>query len=293
MTDFSVIIPTYKDWDRLSSCIDHLLKQESEGLSFEIIIVDNEPLHQPPDWFRKFSDDIKLVHEPRPGSYAARNKGAAMAAGKYLAFTDSDCLPDAQWLQNALQTFSSENCDLIGGRIDLFKPEGGSDWAFLYERYTSFRQDTHVPQGKSVTANLFVKKAVFETLNGFDANVKSGGDWEFTEQAVSEGYNMVYGANVIVKHPARKSIRQIFKKQKRLAAWGYLNVKNRYGHSGLRIIGSNLLGGLSPAFKRVKFPDGMREKLIVLFISLQIYIYKIVLQVLFLMKIMSPGEIGA
>lgn len=292
MIDFSIIIPSHKDWDRLSSCIDHLLKQESEGLNFEIIIVNNEPLHQPPDFFKRFSDKINLIHEPKPGSYAARNKGAAIAAGKYLAFTDADCLPDAQWLQNALQIFRSENCDLIGGGIGLFKPEGGSDWAFLYERYTSFRQEIHVPQGKSVTANLFVKKTVFETLNGFDANVKSGGDWEFTERAVSEGFNMVYGANVVVNHPARKSVRQILKKQKRLAAWGYLNVKNKYGHSGLRIIGSNLLGGLSFAFKKVKLPNRIREKLIVLFISLQIYIYKIALQILFLMKIMSPEKIG-
>lgn len=292
MTDFSVIIPTYKDWDRLSLCIECLVNQKNERVEFEVIIVDNATNHDPPHDLNKYSDrQLKILHEPRPGSYAARNSGAKLANGKYLAFTDADCLPDAQWLQNAWQTFRSENCDLIGGRIDLFKPEGGGDWAFLYESYTSFRQDTHVPKGRSVTANLFVKKTVFETLNGFDATVNSGGDWEFTERAVSEGFNMVYGADVIVKHPARKFIRQILKKQKRFAAWGYLNVKNKYGHSGLRIIGSNLLRGTPSAFKSIKYPDRMRDKLIVLFISLQIHIYKVVLQVLFLMKIMSPEKI--
>lgn len=288
--DFSVIIPTYKDWTRLALCISCLMEQDSTGMTYEIIIVDNEPEHHPPENVRK-NNFIKNIHESRPGSYAARNAGAKKASGNFLAFTDADCLPDIKWLNKANILFSKSNCDLIGGRIDLYKEEEGGNWAFIYEKNTSFRQDKHVPIGKGVTANLLIKRAAFEKLKGFDSSLNSGGDWEFTQRAVSEGYTMVYGDDVIVKHPARKSIRQLFKKQKRFAAWGFLKGKKYHGHSGLRIIGSNLLRNTPAAFKRIKHPESLNEKLIVLLISLQLHIYKVFLQLMFLTKIVNPEKI--
>lgn len=292
MTDFSVIIPTYRDWDRLNLCIKRLVDQENDGIDFEIIVVNNDAEHRPPDYFENYVNrNVTIIHEPTPGSYAARNTGAKLAKGEYLAFTDADCLPDKQWLFNANKVFEKTNCDLIGGRIDLFKPVDGGDWAFIYEKNTSFRQHIHVEQGKSVTANLLMKRDVFKSLNGFDHALKSGGDWEFTERAVNNGFRMVYGDDVIVQHPSRKSIRKILKKQKRFAAWGYLNVKNRHGHSGFRIIGSNLMRGTPAAFKSVKYPDKITEKLIVLLISLEIHVFKIALKILFLLKLLDPEKI--
>jgi len=293
MIDFSIIIPTYKDWGRLSLCIDRLLNQKVEGVHFEIIAVDNEPEHAPPAFFlsKYVHNNVSLIHETSPGSYAARNRGAKLAKGTYLAFTDADCLPDNRWLNNAKNRFDEEDCDLIGGKIDIFKPDEGGEWAFIYEKHMSFRQHIHVKKGRSVTANLLVKRRVFESLKGFDSDVKSGGDWEFTERAVSKGFKMVYGDGVVVKHPARKSVKEIMKKQKRFAAWGYLNVKNRYEHSGLRIIGSSLLRGTPASFKSASYPEKLNEKLIVLLISLQIHAYKMTLQILFLLRIRDPEKI--
>lgn len=291
MKDFSIIIPTYKDWDRLSLCIECLLNQESDDVKFEIIVVDNDTEHNiPSEFLRARNDVLKIVHERKPGSYAARNYGAALAKGKYFAFTDSDCLPDSKWLMNAKKVFTQIDCDLIGGRVDIFKPEGGGEWAYIYEKCTSFRQHIHVKNGRSVTANLFVRNNVFNSLRGFD-NVKSGGDWEFTERAVKKGHLMLYGDDVVVKHPARKTVKKILKKQKRFAAWGYLNVKNRYGHSGLRILGSNLLRGTPSALKRMKLSDNPNEKLIILIISIRVHFHKLFYQTLFLLKILNPDRI--
>ncbi len=288
--DFSIIIPVYNNWQQLRLCLDAVEQQTEKDDAFEIIVVDNASIQKMPEDFRVLKN-MRIEYESEPGSYSARNRGAEFANGKYLAFTDSDCIPDKNWLSRAKDLYDNKDCDLIGGRIDLFKLEGGGKWAYIYESHTAFRQDEHVPRGKSVTANLFVKKRVFDSLGGFDSNVKSGGDWEFTERALSEGYTMIYGDDVAVKHPARKSVSQILKKQKRFAAWGYLNVKNRYGHSGLRIIGSQLLRGTPAAFKSAKYPKDRRNKLIVLLISLQNHIYKIFLQMLFLLKILNPEKI--
>ncbi|NBC26853.1 MAG: glycosyltransferase [Bacteroidetes bacterium] len=290
MKDFTIIIPTFRDWERLKLCVDKLLDQTAPGISYDIVVVNNDEAHEPPDFFRN-KKQIQLLHEPTPGSYAARNTGASQAEGRFLAFTDADCIPDKTWLKNAHQLFNEQSCDMIGGRIDLFKPENGNSWAFRYDKHTAFRQHAHVPRGKCVTANLLIKRVVFDELNGFDASVKSGGDWEFSERAVSNGYTLVYGNDVVVRHPARQSLRHILKKQKRFAAWGYLNVKHRYGHSGLRIIGSNLLNGTPAAFRSVQIPESLPDKLIVLLTSVQIHFYKIMLQVLFLFNIIDPERI--
>lgn len=287
---FSVIIPTYNNWEQLQVCLDALADQAYSINNFEIIVVDNASTKVKPHDFR-IPENTVIEYEAEPGSYAARNHGAKIAKGKNLAFTDADCLPDKRWLINAKGVFENTNCDLIGGRINLFKSSGGNDWAYIYEKHTSFRQHIHVQQGKSVTANLLLKKDVFESLNGFEQDMKSGGDWEFTERAVKNGFKMVYGDGVIVEHPARKSIRNIMQKQKRVVAAGFLNVKLRYGHSGLRIIGSHLLRGTPAVFKSVKIPGSKREKLIVLLISLQTHFYKIILMLLILTKIIDPEKI--
>ncbi len=288
---FSVIIPTYNDWNRLEKCIEKLIEAKEEyDVSCEIIVVDNAAIHNPPEKFKNMNG-IRLVHEETPGSYAARNKGAVIATGYYLAFTDSDCIPGKFWLLNADKVFQEKECDLIGGRIDLFRDEKTGNWAYIYESHTAFSQSKNVPKGHCVTANLLIKRTVFEKLGGFNSEIKSGGDWEFSGRAVSSGYKLCYADDVMVFHPARKTLRAIFKKQKRFAAWSYLNVQRDYGHSGLRILLSNAYHGFGSVFSRGNIPDTMYEKIVVFTISAGIYVYKTFLQICIISGLTDPGKI--
>jgi len=288
---FSVIIPTYNDWIRLEKCLEKLIGAKEEyDLPCEIIVVDNASVHNPPDKFKSMKD-IKFVHEETPGSYAARNKGADIANGYYLAFTDSDCIPDKFWLLNAEKVFLEKECDLVGGRIDLFRDAKTGDWAYIYECHTAFSQSKNVPKGHCVTANLIIKRTVFEKLGGFNSEIKSGGDWEFSGRAASSGYKLCYADDIIVFHPARKTLGAIFKKQKRFAAWSYLNVQRDYGHSGLRILLSNAYHGFGSVFSRGNIPDTMYEKIVVFTISAGIYVYKTFIQICIFSEITDPVKI--
>jgi GT2 family glycosyltransferase len=288
---FSVIIPTYYDWERLEKCVRKLIESDkNDGLEYEIIVVDNAREHKPPDSVKKLGK-IKWVHEMTPGSYAARNSGARVATGRYLAFTDSDCLPGDDWLLNAEKTFKETCCNLIGGRIDLFRVKNSSRWAYTYEKYTAFPQSKNVPKGHSVTANLIVKRNVFEDLGGFNSGIKSGGDWEFTKRAVKSGYTLVYADEVRVQHPARTSISAIFKKQRRFAAWGYLNVQREYGHSGLRIMLSYCYRGIGSVLRISRTPQQLNEKGIVFLISSSLYVYRLVLYMMMILNLMDPDQI--
>lgn len=287
---FSVVIPTYNDWDRLERCIGCLLDSGLQAGDYEIIVVDNVDKHHPPEQIRRIGE-IRLVHERKPGSYAARNAGARVARGRYLAFTDSDCLPDREWLMKAEDLFEQQQCDLIGGRVDLFRVENSSSWAFIYEKYSAFNQSKNVPKGHSVTANLLVRREVFERLGGFNSAIKSGGDWEFSGRAVEGGYKLVYGDKVRVSHPARATVAAIFKKQKRLSAWGYLNVQREYGHNGLRIVLSSAWHGISSVFRRSRVPESRYEKMVVFTISAGLYIYRTFILIFILLKVIDPEKI--
>lgn len=287
---FSVIIPTYNDWERLQTCVNSIMSSQLElNRDYEIIVVDNASTHEPPKSLMN-REGLLLVHETTPGSYAARNSGAKHARGTYLAFTDSDCVPCKYWLENACAVFSEKQCSLIGGRIDLFRVEGSSRWAYVYEKHTAFPQEKNVPKGHSVTANLFVKREVFEGLGGFNAEIKSGGDWEFSRRAVDAGYKLIYAGNVKVKHPARSTVRAIFRKQRRFSAWGYLNTQREYGHSGIRMFLSQCrnIGAIS---RKTRKPDHLNEKGIVFLISTGLYFYRLLLYILIMLRVINPGQI--
>src|SRR5690606_38366783 len=116
----SIIIPTYHDWVRLQQCLSALNKQSYPKENFEIIIVNNDPLNNIPNNLELPSNCI-LILEEKPGSYAARNKGIKIAKGEIIGFTDSDCIPEIEWIKNAVEYLCfNPNCSRVAGKVNLF-----------------------------------------------------------------------------------------------------------------------------------------------------------------------------
>lgn len=211
----SVIIPVYRDWVRLALCLDALGHQSISEDQFEVIVVNNDPsdIHSVE---LKGPKNLRILSERRAGSYAARNKGINAAKGEIIAFTDSDCIPDIDWLNNAVKYFGREHLLLLGGRIEMFKPEGGDHLPYLFEKQYAFWQKRNILKNHcSVTANLFVSRGVLANIGEFNEALMSGGDFELTKRATSYGYRLIYGENVLVRHPARRSVHQLVSKRKR------------------------------------------------------------------------------
>lgn len=222
----SVIIPYYKDYNRLIQLL-YLLKQQQLATDlFEVIVVNNDaeiPLELPRDFSTKYS--LKLLEEPRPGSYAARNKGIANAQGEILAFTDSDCLPDKDWLSNALEIFDRDTQKKLGiltGPVPLFyKNPKKLTAAEVYEKYTGFTTEAYAKEGHAITANWFSYKKVLLKFSGFDENLKSNGDSDLSKK-ISSQYEIQYSPNVIARHPSRYFVNEVVYKYRRLLGGTYL-----------------------------------------------------------------------
>lgn len=217
--EISVIIPVYKDWARLAICLMCLQNQSIRSEDWEIVIVNNAPDDSPPSNFL-IPDNAILIDQAKAGSYAARNTGILHSKGEVLAFLDSDCIPDSDWLLNASKLLDQE-VELVGGKMEFFKEKEGSELVFQFEKAFSFDQKGNVANGQSITANLFVKRNVFDVVGFFPESFLSGGDFFWTNKA-SKHFKLVYGKDVVVRHPARLSISSLKKKKKRTAGGMYL-----------------------------------------------------------------------
>lgn len=207
----SVIIPVYRDWADLRRCLAALAQQTWPVSDFEILVVNNDTQPAPDDLA---APNLRLLQEPQGHSYAARNAGVAAARGALLAFTDADCQPAPDWLAAGWAALQGE-ADLAGGQIEISREPAGL--AADYERCFAFPQEQNAHQGRSVTANLFVRRRVFASSGGFDATLQSGGDFEFCQRAGRAGHRLVYAAEARVLHPPRSRIAALLKKNRRTA----------------------------------------------------------------------------
>lgn len=211
----SVIIPVYRDWERLRLCLGALARQDLPATDFEVIVADNEAEHHPPPL--ELGSNMRLIHEPKPGSYAARNTALAIARGRYVAFTDSDCIPSPDWLRTGLEYLEANPGVRLTGPVPIHREEGTGRLVFLYEFHTAFKQKQVASLGRCATANLMVARSVFDSVGPFDERLLSGGDSDWGERAQRAGIPLYYLEDFAVSHPARSTLAEIVRKKRRLA----------------------------------------------------------------------------
>ncbi len=201
--EISVIIPTYRDWDRLTICLEHLGLQSCPADSFEVIVVNNDAAQDVPSALLEQFPSVIFLTEPKPGSYAARNLALVQAKGDVVAFTDSDCRPSPRWLETGLRRLRSEPAvDRLAGNIAIVVSEKRTAGE-LYDYIFGFPQRTYVSQGFCATANLICRTALFDAVGPFDNQLMSGGDYEWNLRATERGFSIEYMEDMEVAHPAR------------------------------------------------------------------------------------------
>ena len=216
----SVIVPVYDD-PRLVHCLDALSRQTYPRDRFEVVVVDNGPTDT-----AAAADfpGVSVCHEPKRGSYAARNLGIRTAKGEVLAFTDADCIPVEGWLQAGVDRLRGEgSADVVGGEVTIFaRDQERPTSAELWERVWGFPQRDFVEVKHFVaTANLFAPKRVFDAVGPFNPDMMSGGDVEWGERAHRAGMKLVFSPEACVLHPARQRLGDLLRKYRRTCGGQY------------------------------------------------------------------------
>ncbi len=179
--------------------------------------------------------EVRVVREERPGSYAARNRGAKEATGDVFVFLDAGCLPRPDWFEKVLIAITTDSSCIWGGSIEIV-PSFGQERSlvYLYERLFSFPQESYIRDlNFSVTANLVVSRQTFDNVGGFRDELYSAGDFEFGMRAKQRKVTVRFCRDAIVEHVARDGVAALFKKQRRILGGQFM--LSRMGYDKGRI----------------------------------------------------------
>jgi glycosyltransferase involved in cell wall biosynthesis len=232
----SIITPVYNDTARLKVLLENLEKQTYPSDRYEVIVVDNAS-KEPVAPALENAPHARIVFEAQGGPDLARNAGIRNTTSEYLAFIDSDCIPYPDWLESGIRALLREpDSGLVGGRVDVFpKDPNNRTWVELMESVYAFPTKANIQKHHFMpTCNMFTTKKVFDAVGLFNGELKSSGDEEWGQRVYAHGYKLVYDHNVAIRHPARRTLKEINKKTSRVS-YSYTDLLRRRSKSKLPV----------------------------------------------------------
>jgi glycosyltransferase involved in cell wall biosynthesis len=186
--DVSIVISTYNRCELLPRALESLLAQDSSGVLYEVIVVDNNSTDETREVVESLASEhsnLRYVFEAKQGVSHGRNAGVANAHAPIIAFTDDDIEVAKDWVANIKATFDRHpEADLIGGRVlpnwtrqppswltrDHWSPLAIVDYGSI-----PFRVDA----GNAlclIGANFAVRRRLIDQLGPFNAELQRIGD---------------------------------------------------------------------------------------------------------------------
>jgi glycosyltransferase involved in cell wall biosynthesis len=209
----SVIVPVrdgVRDIEELLECLD---RQSLAREKFEVVIGDDGSADGTIVPFEAPDGHVRVAVGPPRNSYAARNRAVSASRAPVLAFCDSDCRPEPNWLEQGILALTETA--IAAGRIRFDVPEERTAWT-LVDMDGAKDHEHQVRVGIAETANLFLRRELFDAVGGFEDEVPEYGDYDFVERCLAAGASIAYAPDAVVWHPARTSGRVLLR-----ALWKY------------------------------------------------------------------------
>lgn len=207
----SVIVCSYNGAKTLDRCLESL--KHVNYPDYEVILVDDGSKDNTQEIAAKHSWVVNIKQENKGLSYA-RNVGGWAAKGEIIAYTDSDCMADPDWLYYLVGTLISGNYAGVGGpnisppaedwiQACVAAAPGGPNHVLLTDVIAE-----HIPG-----CNMAFYKWAFEKVGGFDPEYrKAGDDVDFCWRLQQEGQVIAFSPSAIVWHYRRFTL-DAFRKQ--------------------------------------------------------------------------------
>lgn len=195
----SVVVSTFRRSRNLPRLVAALERQTLDPARFEAIIVDNGSGDDTgavlADLAGRTPIDLRPLRiDDNHGPAPARNLGWQQARGEYVAFTDDDCVPRPDWLEQALATArATPDLGVLQGAT--LRPPG----SVVAGPETVYRE-TATPSPYFEGCNLLFPRRVLERTGGFDETYHFGGeDTAAGWSAIDEG-RWVFDETCVVEH---------------------------------------------------------------------------------------------
>jgi glycosyltransferase involved in cell wall biosynthesis len=222
----SIVVCSYNGARTLRDCM--LSLQDLNYPDYEIILVDDGSKDETQRIMAEFPR-VQNIKQKNRGLSVARNVGIGAATGEVIAFTDSDCMVDRDWLYFLVHTLLSSDFAAVGGP-NISPP--ATDWiqatvgAAPGSPSHVLLTDTvaeHVPG-----CNMAYHKWALEMIGGFDPEYrKAGDDVDVCWRLMQSGYQIGFSPAAIVWHYRRFEVRTYFSQQ---VGYGEAEAMLRYKH---------------------------------------------------------------
>ena len=197
---FSIIIPAYNSEKTLYSCLESLEDQSLPKDYYEVIVVDDGSTDSTATIAKKFNN--KYIYQTNQGPASARNKGVKSAVGDIILFTDSDCVPDHNWIREMVKPFSNSEVIGVKGTYKTKQKELAAKFAQaeFEDRYDLLQKSSTIDMIDTYSAAY--RKDVFLNIGGFDQSfpVASNEDTDLSYRLAASGYKLVFTQNAFVYH---------------------------------------------------------------------------------------------
>lgn len=197
---FSVVVPAYNEEKLLPETL-RAIRAAAGDSDCEITVVDNESTDNTAEIAR--CTGARVITESEHNIAAVRNTGAQNSSGDVLIFIDADTIVHERLFQAIADRMRDEK--ILGGAVAVEYGEFDREWMryYLYgwkfwERFFNMKQG----------AAQFCRRAVFESLGGYDTSIYVGEDiefyWRLTKFARGSGGHLFFVQSPKVKTSARR-----------------------------------------------------------------------------------------
>jgi mycofactocin system glycosyltransferase len=202
--DLTVVVPVLDRADDLEQCLAAM------GNEYAVVVVDDGSTRAAAvaDVVRRHG--ATLVRRPdNGGPAAARNLGLSHCRSEFVAFVDSDCLPQPGWIDRLARHFEDPAVAAVAPRV---RPHAGRSWSGRYTRARCGLDLGAAPArilpggrvGYVPTAALLVRRAALADIarqgEVFDETMRVGEDVDVIWRLYDAGWRMRYDPSVEVRH---------------------------------------------------------------------------------------------
>lgn len=205
----TVGVVTYNSESTIQASLESIEDQDFEREKYEIIVIDGGSSDETLNIAKDYCDRIFQKQNASIG--ACRQIAFSNAKGRYIAFTDSDCVVPSSWLSDLYTRIQSQNDESVigvGGPNIAFPGDppftqvvdhmqrsfiasGGSPQSYEF---------TEVEFAESIPAcNILYDKEQIQPMN-FDEEINVGEDAEFHNRLSKMGYRFIFDPNITVFH---------------------------------------------------------------------------------------------
>lgn len=214
----SVVVCTRDRPLHLARCLRSIARLDDAD--HEVIVVDNDPV--PAVDPTVLPAGARLVHEPRAGLDAARNRGMLEATGDVVAYVDDDCEVDPHWVTALRMSFADPVVGLVTGRVrpaslagptqQYFETHFGFDRGLERRRFTPWDDRPWYPLWTGALGtgcNMAIRRDELLAVGGFDelldvgSTIGGGGDLDLYARLLDRGTVAEYAPDALVWHHHR------------------------------------------------------------------------------------------